>query len=240
MPVNPVLTIQLDLYLAGPFMRSDRILDGMHHVIRHDLPNQVVALQSLLQLLNTDEVDRLSADGREYVQRLLNATQRASEMVRFLKQMIQLNAVAPRLEAISLASIARELQGELQRLHPAQRFEFEWQWNVPEVIGDTRTFLQALQQCITGFVNPRGVLCRVRASSARRPNVTELAFHMDQMGESQSDGPPTSSRPLTQHALEQTLEIQLGRELLALSNGELKITPPLRGRFTFHILVNHP
>src|ERR1700722_1352605 len=124
---------------AGPSTRSDRLLRGMHRVFSHDLPNQMVALQSLLQLLSADEAGHLTKEGQEYVRRLHSATLRACEQVRFLKEMGRINACAARAETIALATLARELQGELQQKHPHTAFTFDWHWDAPSVIGDVRT-----------------------------------------------------------------------------------------------------
>ena len=60
-------------------MPSDRLLRGMQKVCSHDLPNQIVVLQSLLQMLQLEEADRLSPDGRDYVRRLQKVTRRTAE-----------------------------------------------------------------------------------------------------------------------------------------------------------------
>src|SRR6266542_6419629 len=46
--------------------RASRLLEALHPVCSHDLPNQIVALQSLLQLFSWDEADHLTPQGREY------------------------------------------------------------------------------------------------------------------------------------------------------------------------------
>ena len=148
-------------------MRSHRLLNGLQKVIGHDLPNQMVVLQSLLQLVNEEESNRLSKDGCEYVRRLLNATQRASAMVRFLKEMARLNAFSPVSKTMTLADLARELQGELQQLHPTTRFEFDWHWSVPAILGDSRVYGRAMVELCTGFINPQGGQCRLSARSKR-------------------------------------------------------------------------
>src|SRR6266542_384953 len=53
--------------------KAERLLRSMHKVFSHDLPNQMVVLQSLLQLLRQEEAQNLTDDGREYVRRLQNA-----------------------------------------------------------------------------------------------------------------------------------------------------------------------
>jgi light-regulated signal transduction histidine kinase (bacteriophytochrome) len=210
----------------------------MHKVIRHDLPNQMVALQSLLHLLNADESSRLSDDGREYVRRLQSATQGASDMVRFLKQMQQLNTFMPRMELIALNTLARELQGELQRHHPDQRFEFEWSWAEPSVRGDSRVLLQALLQLYAGLATAHENVCRIRAGSARRGDAIELAFELDERTSGVDDGSAPTFKRWNQHALDQCPEIVLAREWLALANAVVDVSLPAGGFATFRISVN--
>ncbi len=211
-------------------MPAKRILHGMQKVLGHDLPNQMVVLQSLLQLLDQEESVQLGSDGREYVRRLQNATRRASDMVRFLKEMSRLNAFLARSETIKLADLARELQGELQRLHPDQHFEFHWQWTAPTLVGDARVYLQALTELFAGVVDPQGRSCRVSAGSEDHGDAICLTFHLEEG----RDGAP---RHCTVAALEQRMEIILAREWLTLGSADVELTMPMDGGVRFLILV---
>src|SRR5262245_42244724 len=66
--------------------RAERLLAAMHKVFSHDLPNQLVVIQSLLGLLG-DEASRLSDEGRDMLRRIGAAAGRAGDMVYFLKDM---------------------------------------------------------------------------------------------------------------------------------------------------------
>lgn len=195
--------------------RADRMLDNMHKAISHDLPNQMVALQSLLQLLNQEESDRLSDDGREYVRRLQNAARRASELVRFLKELGRLNGFTLKIETIELSRWSRELQGEMQRVLPAKEFTFEWQWHTPSLTADSRVLMQAVVELCTGFLATSGNPCRVRATSRTLGPVIELAFCVEGAGLS---APASTDR----------LEIILAREWLALCGADVDV-PSLSG-----------
>lgn len=213
-------------------MRSDRLLSGMQKVIGHDLPNQMVVLQSLLQLVNEEECNRLSKDGREYVRRLLNATQRASAMVRFLKEMARLNAFNRVSETMALADLARELQGALQQLHPTTVFEFDWQWSVPAILGVSRVYGRAMLELCTGFINPQGGQCRLSARSKHVGDAVELKFLLAQM----HDAGPVRG---TTQTLDERMEVILAREWLALGGASLEVTLPSRGETNFSIIVPH-
>src|SRR5262245_32158836 len=59
--------------------QTERLLACFRRAAGHDLPNQLVGLQGLLHVLELEEADRLSADGRAYLQRLVAAARRAHE-----------------------------------------------------------------------------------------------------------------------------------------------------------------
>ena len=216
--------------LADAALRSDRLLRGMHKVFSHDLPNQMVVLQSLLQLLGEEESAALSDDGREYVRRLQNATKHAGEQVRFLKEMGRLNAFTGKSEAISLKSLAREFQGELQHRHVDKRFAFDWRWSVPTIFGNSRAFSRALLELLGAFLHPQTQACRVSASSERKGDTIELALRLEAT-------PPAVLLLGNLQMLEQRMEIILAREWLALGGARLEMALPADGGMCFSILV---
>ena len=207
---------KLDLEKAP--LQADRLLNGMSKVISHDLPNQLVVLQSLLQLLSEEEANQFSEDGREYVRRLLNATRQANGMVRFLKEMARLNAFTSVSEMLALADLARELQGELRRLNPRMLFEFDWQWKVPAIRGDAFAYGRAILELCAGFINPRGAHCRISARSELRGESVEVTFLL-------AEGNVAAFRGNSQ-TLEERMEFILAREWLALCGATLQVARP--------------
>ena len=227
MPIVDRLSFLSSPEQTGCPMRSDQLLRDMHKVVSHDLPNQMVVLQSLLQMLDLEESAQLSDDGREYVRRLLNATGRASDMVRFLKEMGRLNTFTCRTETIPLIALARELQGELQRLYAERHFEFDWKWHVPTIVGDTRVYLQAILELFAGLLHLHTKTCRVSAQCDPCGDALELAFHLDE-----------KVRPVANiQVLEQRMEIILARAWLALCGAGVEVTLPASGGTRFSIVV---
>jgi light-regulated signal transduction histidine kinase (bacteriophytochrome) len=212
---------------AGALVRSDRLLRGMHKVFSHDLPNQMVALQSLLQLLSADEAGHLTKEGQEYVRRLHSATLRACEQVRFLKEMGRINSCTPKAEAIGLTTLARELQGELQQKHAHTEFAFVWHWDAPSITGDVRTLRLALSELFAALLGPDAKRCHVSASAQSQADKTMLAFQLEER-----------NAAWTEQALEQRMEIVLAREWLALSAASLQVTLPADG--TVRFLISFP
>jgi light-regulated signal transduction histidine kinase (bacteriophytochrome) len=209
-------------------MRSDRLLRGMHKVCSHDLPNQIVVLQSLLQMLQLEEADRLSPDGQEYVRRLQNVTQRTTQMARFLKEMNKLAAYVGTPEELSLDVLTREIQAALKQQHPRLQFTFDWQWSVPAMLGDYRTMLQALIEILAWSAGRQAASCTVRGSSAENENQTSLHFTLA-TGSAGADNPQADP--------EQRMEIILARELLAVSQATLEVSSHDADGNQFTILV---
>jgi hypothetical protein len=218
----------------GASMRSDRLLRGMHKVFNHDLPNQIVSLQSLLQMLQEEEYDRLSDDGREYVNRLQNVTQRVSEMVRFLKEMNKLNACAGKPEAIALDLLAREIQGTLKQHFPRTEFAFVWQWSIPTIVGDYRTFMQALTEILTCLMPASADACRLEAGSENMGNRIAVHF-MLASGAPVNDNKPHMARA-GQVPVEKRMETVLARACLAVSEATLEMSSG-NGKNSFTIFV---
>jgi hypothetical protein len=218
-------------------MNSGRLLRGMHKVYSHDLPNQMVALQCLLQLLQAEEAEHLGVEGQEYVRRLQNVTQRACEQVRFLKEMGRINTCSAKSETISLSALARELQGELQQKHPHKQFVFEWQWQAPAITGDARTFLLALSELCAGFLPTLGKRCRLSARSERRGAAIEVVFDAAEVPGPKNMDPTALPPRWSMHNLKQRMEVTLAREWLALSEAELEVTLPSVGSARFSIVI---
>lgn len=202
-------------------MRSDRLLRGMHKVFSHDLPNQMVALQSLLQLLNADEAAHLTNDGHEYVRRLQNATQRACEQVRFLKEMGRINSLAVKTEPIALGVLAQELQGILQQRHAGVEFAFAWQWHVPSITADPRTMMLALAELLGALMHLETRRCRISGESAVVGAQTELTITLEE-----PCAIAAAKERWNAAALDQRLELVLAREWLAVSDARLALDPP--------------
>jgi light-regulated signal transduction histidine kinase (bacteriophytochrome) len=207
-------------------MRSDRLLRSMHRVFSHDLPNQMVALQSLLQLLSAEEADHLTKDGREYIRRLHSATQRACEQVRFLKEMGRINICTAKAESFALSTLARELQGEMQQKHPHTEFTFEWHWETPAVTGDGRSLRLALSELLHALMGPDAKQCHVSATSRSQADKIMLSFQLKERHVA-----------WTARALDQRMEIVLAREWLALSAASLEVTLPADGTARFLISI---
>jgi signal transduction histidine kinase len=104
----------------------ERLLAAYQQALGHDLPNRLVAVQGLVQLLQLEEGDKLSAEGREYLEQLAALARRAHEMVRALAEVGQLVRAARSGEATSLAEAAREAGLTVNQLYPHVSIEYHF------------------------------------------------------------------------------------------------------------------
>jgi hypothetical protein len=177
-------------------------------------------------MLSADEAGRFTKDGQEYIRRLHSATLRACEQVRFLKEMGRVNSCTVKVETVALATLARELQGELQQRHPHTEFSFQWHGETPSITGDVRTLRLALSELFGALMGPDAKRCQVSAFAQSLADKIELTF---QLAERQA--------AWTEQALEQRMELVLAREWLALSAARLEVTLPADGTARFLISI---
>lgn len=215
--------------------RAERLLNVMHQVFSHDLPNQLVVVQSLINLLR-DEAGRLSGDGQEVLERVSVAAHRAGDMVHFLKDMARLGKMTETLEEIKLSALAREIQAELNHLLPQRDLDLQTDWHVSFLYAGRRTLHQAIVQLlrcgIESFPN-RGITLTL--GSKQSGNEVQI-----EIGVRPREGPLLPGDSLPRHDRtkpEQRLEFLLAKELLALWGGNLTARPQPGESFQFAIGV---
>lgn len=96
----------------APMRAAARLLASIHPTCSHDLPNQILSLQSLINLIEMDEAERLDSSGREYLRRLRTVADKIDGLTTFLKEMVRLPRQTPRTREIVLTELFRELQAE--------------------------------------------------------------------------------------------------------------------------------
>jgi hypothetical protein len=144
-------------------------------------------------------------------------------MVGYLKDMGRLNSFVCKVEAIALANLARELQGQLQRLFPDKQFTFDWHWAAPTIVGDSRVFLHAISELCKAFYTGAATSCVVQATSRQHGGAIQLSFNIRNqfMPDCQlmdHAEPVAPACPLSER-----LEIILAREWLALCGSDVEI-----------------
>src|SRR5262245_18876076 len=137
--------------------RAGRALWHLRKALSHDVSNQLVAVQGLLQLLQMDEADRLSADGQDYVRRAATAAQRAKGSLETLKALARLGGEKlPPCEVISLDGLVRELTADVKAHHPARVLECQLALDAVRVAAPARLLHQALVRLLRALLAAAG------------------------------------------------------------------------------------
>src|ERR1700710_810382 len=129
---------------------AEHLLAAIHPVCSHDLPNQMVSLHSLLHLVEMEEVDRLSNDGREYLHRLHHVAEKTAKLVDFLKESVRLVSYVPKPSRVDLRELLEELRAESRTFvegTPAWSAELL----TPILVSDETQLLRALGECVKGL-----------------------------------------------------------------------------------------
>lgn len=203
--------------------QAERLLAAMHSVFSHDLPNQLVIIQGLANLLELEEKQSLSPQAQEFMTRLAGAAKRASGMVQFLKQMARLHRVQEPLERIQLAPLFREIRAELTQLFPGRTFVFDTQWHAPAVRAGGRALHQAMLEVVRHGIEAcaDSMPCLCLRSQHLGADV-ELDLEVIAGGGADVPRPPAR---MDKPSLENCLELRLARAALASWGGMLELPP---------------
>ena len=135
---------------------ASQILAAVHPVCSHDLPNQMVSLHSLLHLVEMEEVDRLSTDGREYLTRLHHVAEKTATLVDFLKESVRLVTYVPKMGRVDLRELIEELRLESRTFldsTPAWSAEL----GAASVPSEEASLLRALTELVKGLAGSEKV-----------------------------------------------------------------------------------
>jgi hypothetical protein len=198
--------------------RSDRLLRTMQPVLSHDLPNQLVALESLVNMLEFDDTPVPAARLRETVHRLQRVVRKTVNMVRFLKELERLGSHQCRLEEIRLAGLIREVGIELRQQIPELSLECSLAGDCGTIVADRRLLTQAVVELLRCLLEARaGSNVRLQLAAQKIGKDTELRGTLPWPAV-----PPQSAEPLPPRLrLDKRPEIVLARQMLAVWGGGL-------------------
>jgi signal transduction histidine kinase len=104
---------------------ANRELESFSYSVSHDLRAPLRSINGFIQAILDDEADRLTADGKDCLDRACAASRRMSELI---DDMLDLSRITRRTivpEAVDLAAIAKEVAAELDRTKPPRPVAFD-------------------------------------------------------------------------------------------------------------------
>lgn len=92
---------------------AERTLKALQSIVNHDLPNMLVAIQGLMQLLEMDEEGNLSENGKDYIRRMRDMIGKAQSVTGTLRSISSVRAKMTLPETISLNNLFDEISAHL-------------------------------------------------------------------------------------------------------------------------------
>jgi signal transduction histidine kinase len=214
--------------------RAERLLAYYRPVLGHDLPNLLVAILGLLQILELEEGAHLGPEGQDYLRRLRDSTHRAQATVRLLKDIGRAAEDPGPAEGVPLADLVDEVTALVKLLYPERSIEYDLSIQVPVVVLPRRLLHRALTQLLRHVVDRLpGAQSHLQIGSRTMPEGIEV-WVADGAGE-----PPagTTVRPGGDGTCETRLGLALVAELADAWGGTFRPTfvPGQGNTYTFLI-----
>jgi len=184
---------------------------AIHPVCSHDLPNQVVALQSLLQLFEWDEADHMTEQGREHFSRLRSIAAKTFAHVQFLREIARLQRHVPERARLTFAQVHDDVRAEIQQRLSESTWQWDVQWNVERLVADRRLVQLGVMQLLRGACGAGPATWRIGMHTASKNDGVEWTI----AARLQGDATPAASEAAL---LEQRLALVLAREYLAATD----------------------
>jgi two-component system, sensor histidine kinase and response regulator len=159
-PINPYVLrskvqVFLDLYLSRHKLaleieaneRSLADLEAFNYSVSHDLRAPLRSLDGYSRALLEDNVEKLDAQSKHYLERTRSAAQRMSQLIDDLLRLTRISRVTLSRQPTDLVELARSIMAELAEVEPARRFEFVTCERAP-VEGDTGLLRIALENLL--------------------------------------------------------------------------------------------
>ncbi len=104
---------------------ANRELEAFAYSVSHDLRAPLRSIEGFSRLLAERYRDAVDETGRDYLQRIRNASARMSDLIDALLKMSRVSRGELKYAEVDLSAIAREVAAELRNSEPARRVEFD-------------------------------------------------------------------------------------------------------------------
>lgn len=198
--------------------RATRILKTLGKIFQHDLPNQLVVFQGLVQLLELEEQDALTPQAREYIERMKSVSQRAIHLGKYVKEMSHLANSREVPEVIAVPSLAKEMRAHARHTHGDINFDWQGEWADVQIYASRVAVLRCLAELIAlTLVLAPCKAYRIALDSYTPDQTVRLHLALAPHG---NPPPPFPTLP---RVWESRLEFLFAAELLAGSGGTLQV-----------------
>ncbi|MGH7452228.1 MAG: PAS domain S-box protein, partial [bacterium] len=103
---------------------ANKELEAFSYSVSHDLSAPLRSIDGFSQALLEDYIDKLEAQGQDYLQRVRAASQRMAQLINDMLMLSRVTRSEMRHEIVDLSAVARIIAAELQQLEPDRQVEF--------------------------------------------------------------------------------------------------------------------
>lgn len=126
---------------------ANQELEAILHSLTHDLRTPLRSIHGFAELLLDEHQGRLDEDGRDYLERMVGASERLETVLDALLELSRTSRTTLRWENIDVGAIARRVVADQRRGWPDRRFDVSVQPDL-EAVGDPRLIRIALGQLV--------------------------------------------------------------------------------------------
>ena len=164
--------------LAAELRRSNEELEAFSYSISHDLRAPYRHIVGYAQLVREEEAGQLTAEGRRYIDTVIESAEFAGKLVDHLLQFSRMSRTTLAMVPVDLNEVVAELQRDLSRGLGERQID----WRIaplPVVRGDLMMLRMALSNLLSNAIKFTGKqpAARIEVSCSETPRETILRVH---------------------------------------------------------------
>jgi two-component system OmpR family sensor kinase len=171
-----------DPELRDRLRRKEWLLGGYQAALGHELPNRLLGIEGLAQLVLADEAERLSPGGRDLLERLADLAGRTHRMVRSVAEVGRLDRDPGPLEPLPLTEMVSEAVAVVKFLFNRPPVEYIIEQSMPTVVVPRRPLCAALQQLLQNATRAVRANPTARVEVSARPTPAGLELRIADNG----------------------------------------------------------
>ena len=128
--------------------RSNQELEKFAYIASHDMREPLRKIQAFGERLIEEEEERLSANGKDYIERMQNAAQRMRALIDGLLAYSRLGSRGPKMVSVDMNEIVRDILSDMETQIEDSKGNVEVD-KLPVVVGDRLHLTQIFQNLIS-------------------------------------------------------------------------------------------
>lgn len=103
---------------------ANKELEAFSYSVSHDLRSPLRSIAGFSQALMEDYDDKLDAEGKDFLKRMIDAAKRMGQLIDDLLSLARVSRAEMRHDQVNLSGMAAKVAGELSKAHPERNVRF--------------------------------------------------------------------------------------------------------------------